>query len=85
MFANMINGSLLAKASTAVKTAEDARRTRVKDALFKVLGTNLPDKDVDMILMASRQADSVRGVAGVAGKNVVGEILSKIADALDGK
>jgi len=81
----LINDAMLAKAKSAVKTAEDARRARVKDVLFKLLGTHLPDQDVDQLLIAARQADAVRGIASVAGKNMVGEILGKIADSLDGK
>jgi len=85
MLGSMIDGLILSRAKAAVQAAETARRERTKVALSKILGTTLPDQDVDAILVAARQADAVRGIAGVAGKNMIGEILSKIADALEGR
>ena len=82
---SLIDGLILTKAKAAVRTAEDARRERVKASLAKIIGAAPQDVDVDAVLVSSRQADAVRGVAAVAGKNMIGEILSKIADALEGR
>jgi hypothetical protein len=85
LFGSMIDGVVLTKAKAAIKAADDARRERIKASLLEILGTPLPDRDIETLLVASRQADAVRGVAAVAGKNMIGEILSKIADALEGR
>jgi len=73
------------RAKEAIRAQEEARVIRVREVLLGILGTNLPDLDIDVILAASSQADSVRSVAEIAGNNIVGEILSGIADELEGK
>ncbi len=83
---SLISDAMVEKAKGTIKAGEDARRQRVKAAVFKILHSNIPDQDIDAILDASRQSDSIRGLAGIAGKNsMIGEIISKIADALEGR
>ena len=73
-----------ARALEAIEIQEAARVTRVREVLFGILGTHLPDLDIDVILAASSQADSIRSVADIAGNNIMGEVLGRIADSLDG-
>ncbi len=68
----------------AVRAQEAARVVRVREVLFGILGQDLPDLDIDVILLAASQADSIRAVAQVAGTNIMGECLFKLADELDG-
>ena len=81
-FDSMID-SLVPKARTAIREADVSRKARLKKVMLEVLGTELPDKDLDLILTATKQGDAVRGVAGVAGKNLMGDVLGKVADALE--
>jgi hypothetical protein len=84
-FDSVIDGVMLSKAKQTVVVSEAARRARLKAVLFQMLGAELPPPDIDAILAATRQSDAVRGIASVAGQNMVGDILGKVANALDGR
>lgn len=72
-----------AKAADAIKAAETERAERIRLALAaagienKVLETNL--------FAASAQAPSLRAAAVAAGKGPLAEILTRVADKLEGR
>lgn len=72
-----------AKAAEAIKGAELERRNRIRQTLISV-GIN-DDGLTDVLFAASSQAPSLRTAAVAAGKGPLAEILTRVADKLEGR
>lgn len=72
-----------AKAADAIKGAETERRNRIRQTLI-ASGLN-NEVLVDALFTASSQAPSLRTAATAAGKGPLAEILTRVADKLEGR
>ncbi len=73
----------VAKAAEAIKTAELERRNRIRQALASYGINN--EGLVDGLFVASSQSPSLRTAAVAVGKGPLAEILTRVADKLDGR
>ena len=71
----------VAKATEALKTAELARRERIRRELL-TSGAPADENLLDRLLVASSQAPSLLAAAEASGKGALAEILTKVAEKL---
>lgn len=72
-----------AKAAEAIKGAELERRNQIRQTLL-VSGLN-NEALVESLFKASSQAPTLRTAAVAAGKGPLAEILTRVADKLEGR
>jgi hypothetical protein len=72
----------IAKVDVAIASSEASRRNQVRLILSRFLPTPVSEAVLDEVLEASSQAPAVRRVAEIAGNNMIGEVLGKVADKL---
>lgn len=72
-----------AKAADAIKGAEVERKNKIRQALGMSGVTN--EALVESLFMASSQAPTLRTAAVAAGKGPLAEILTRVADKLEGR
>lgn len=73
----------IAKAEVALKVAEADRKNKIREALGLAGIKN--EVLVESLTAASSQAPSLRAAAVAAGKGPLSEILTKVADKLEGQ
>jgi hypothetical protein len=72
-----------AKAADALKTAEVERKNKIRQTLAQAGVSN--ESLVESLFVASSQAPSLRVAATASGKGALAEILTKVADKLEGR
>lgn len=80
----LLGKDLITKADAALAASEGARKDRVRSVLTRVLSAPVSDETLNEVLKVSSQTPAIRAIAELAGKNMISEALTKVADKLEG-